>query len=64
MSIEKINRSRTVLKEILEKEGSWDTSSISDLSNEEIEILLDNKTNKNDSMTLSDLGAGTGLFLS
>ena len=62
--IDKINRSRTVLKEILEKEGSWDTSSISDLSNEEISILLDTKTTQSDSKSLSDLGAGTGLFLS
>ena len=64
MSIDKINRSRTVLKEILEKEGSWDTSSINDLSNEEISILLDTKTTQSDSKFLSDLGAGTGLFLS
>jgi len=46
--INKINKSRSILKKYLESE--WDISSISDYSNEEIEKLYNLKTTKNEDL--------------
>ena len=50
--IQKVNSTRYTLKEILEEE--WDVSSISDLSNQEIEKIYNIPSSKNS--TLSSFG--------
>ena len=62
-NIQLINNTRNVIKEILEEEGSFDISSINNLSNDEIELMLEIKPKKKDSKTLFDIGIGTSLTI-
>ena len=54
--IEKVNRSRYTIKEILDDE--WDVSTLADLSDKEIEIIYTVPSSKNSS--LSSFGVASG----
>ncbi len=53
--IDKINKSRKILKQNLENE--WDTSTVNDYSNKEIENLYSLKTNKNNELSFGRAAA-------
>ena len=59
--IQKVNRTRYTLKEILDEE--WDTSTIADLSDQEIEKIYSVPSAKNKSLSTFGVASGCNYSL-